>query len=220
MFNNRSKKGKKKVVVKEMLVADGRTQASIPNPSGLQRLNIPTVSMTLRYVCSTATTSTVTWANILDTVVFATSSTQVYDLFFAARLHSVEVWTPPAVLGVNASTQCTIAFDSPTQGDQRIWACSAAGGPGYVKATPSKHSLNGFTWQDSSAVGAFTFNNLPQGADIAINITFRCRMGQGAAQAAAQAASGASTGTIYFRGLDGLATASSKYNCVPASYQI
>ncbi len=217
MFN---KRGKKKKVIRERIQPDGGTLASIPNISGLQPGVSMTVPMKLRFVCSTATTSTVTWANILDTVVFAATSTSVYDLFYAVRLHSVEIWLPDADLGVNQNSQCTLAFDSPTQGDQRIYAISSLGGPGYAKCVPSRHSLNGWTWQDSSSVGCFTLNNCPVGAQICLSVTFRTRMGQGSAVAAAQAASGASAGTIYLRGLDGLAAASTKYNTVPASYQI
>ena len=202
------------------VVADGRSEFAIPNPGNLQVSGIPTVSMKLKFNCGTATTSTVTWANILDTVVFAATATSVYDLFYAARLHCVEVWLPPQVAGVATSAQMSLAFDSPTQGDQRLWVCYAGPTGGYMKCKPSNHSLNGLTWQNSSSVGGFTVNNCPIGALIQLSITFRTRMGSGSAQAAAQAASGATAGTVYFRGLDGLAIASTKFPPVPASYAI
>lgn len=216
----KSRRGRKKRVVREQLLADGKTVSTIPNPGGMQSYPLPQCSLKLRFSCSTATTSTVTWANLLDTVVMATTSTQVYDVFYAMRLHSVEIWIPPPVAGVSSSNQCGLAFDSPTQGDQRLWIASAAGGPGYVKAIPSKKSLNGLTWQDSSSVGGFTLNNCPVGAIIQLNVTVRSRLGQGSATVAAQAASGATVGTIYLRGMDGLPTASTKFPPQPASYSI
>ncbi len=89
-----------------------------------------------------------------------------------------------------------------------------------MKCKPSNHSINGFTWQSSSSVTAFTINNCPIGALIQLNVTFRSRMGSGSAVAASQAATGATTGAIYFRGMDGLASASTKFPPVPASYII
>ena len=218
MFNKKSKAQKKKAVEYVHVLSDGTTSLSIPNPGALQATGIPTVSMKLKFNVGTASTSTITWANIMDTIVFATSSTTLYDLFYSARLHSVELWLPPAVAGVATSAQASIAFDSPSQGDQRLWVCYAGPNGGYLKAKPSAHSLNGLTWQNSSSVGAFTVNNLPIGALVQLNITFRTRMGSGSAVAAAQAGSGLTTGTVYFRGMDGLAIASTKFPPVPASY--
>jgi hypothetical protein len=214
--NQKKSKGSKSVHI----VADGKSEFSIPNPGGLQATGIPTTSMKLKFNCGTATTSSVTWANLLDTVVFAATSTSVYDLFYSARLHSVEVWLPPQVAGVATSAQFTLAFDSPSQGDQRVWSCYSGPTGGYLKAKPSNHSINGMMWQNSSSVGCFTVNNCPIGALIQVNVTFRTRMGSGSAIAAAQAASGATAGTVYFRGLDGLAIASTKFPPVPASYAI
>ena len=217
MFKKSNQKGKGKVQSVHLL-ADGATESSIPNPGALQATGIPTVAMKLKFNVGTASTSTVTWANIMDTVVFATSSTALYDLFYSVRLHSVEVWLPPSVAGVATSAQATLAFDSPSQGDQRIWVCYAGPQGGYLKAKPANTSPNGMFWQNSSSVGAFTVNNLPVGALIQLNVTFRTRMGPGSALAAAQAGTGLSTGTVYFRGLDGLAIASTKFPPVPASY--
>jgi hypothetical protein len=220
MFKKSNRGKGKRSVQTVRLLADNKTEAAIPNPGGLQVTGIPTTSMKLKFVCGTATTSTVTWANLLDTVVFAVTSTSVYDLFFSARLKAVEIWLPPSVEAVSANAQCSLAFDSPSQGDQRLWVVNSGPQGGYVRAKPSNHSINGWTWQDSSAVGAFTLNNCPVGALIQLDMTFRVRMGQGSAVAAAQAATGASVGTVYFRGMDGLATASTKFPPVPAAYSI
>ena len=218
MFNKKTKSKQKKQVEYVHVLSDGTTSLSIPNPGALQATGIPTVPMKLKFNVGTASTSTVTWAMIMDTVVFATTTTTLYDLFYSVRLHSVELWLPPAQAGIATSAQASIAFDSPTQGDQRLWVCYAGPNGGYLKAKPSAHSLNGLTWQNSSAVGAFTVNNLPVGALVQLNVTFRTRMGPGSAIAAAQAGSGLQVGVVYFRGMDGLAISSTKFPPVPASY--
>ena len=123
MFKQQKSKKKSGRPVPVQLVADGKTESTIPNPGGLQVTGIPTVSMKLKFNCGTATTSSITYANLLDTVVFAASATVVYDLFYAMRLHSVEIWLPPTVGAVAVNSECGLAFDSPTQGDQRLWVC-------------------------------------------------------------------------------------------------
>ena len=220
MFNTRSrrKKGRKSSATKVVVVPDGRTELSIPNPTGLNSSGVIESVMHLRFKCSTATTSSISWANILDTVIMATTSTQAADVFYSVRLHSLEVWLPPSVGGVATSVDCGIAFDSPSQGDQKLWIVSAGPTGGYMKCKPSNRSLDGWTWQDSSSVTAFTFNNCPVGATFRLNVTFRSRMGAGSAQLAAQAGSGMTVGTLYLRGLDGLAAASTKFYPLPESY--
>ena len=220
MFKHQTSKKKSRKPVAVHLTADGKTESTIPNPGGLQVTGIPTVSMKLKFNCGTATTASITYANLLDTVVFAVTSTSVYDLFYAVRLHSVEIWLPPSLAAVAVNAQCTLAFDSPTQGDQRVRVCYAGPQGGNLKAKPSNHSANGLFWQDSASVTAFTLNNCPVGAMLQLNVTFRTRMGNGSSQAAAQAATGAQVGTVYFRGMDGLATSSTKFPPAPASYSI
>jgi len=215
---HRTRRGKQSKVRKEEIVADGRTSASIPTPGGLLSTGVIQATMKLRFVCGTATTSTITWANLLDTVIMATTTTQAADVFYACRLHSVEVWMPPSIAANAANAMLGLAFDSPTQGDQRLWVISSGPNGGYAKCTPSKHSLNGLTWQDSSSIGGFTLNNCPVGALFQLNVTFRSRIGPGSAQLAAQAGSGMTAGTIYFRGMDGLSAASTKFPPEPAAY--
>ncbi len=197
-------------------MADGKTSASIPNPSGLQAMTTIQSHMKLRFTCVTATTSTITWANLLDTVIVATTTTQAADVFYSARLKAVRVWTPPLV--GSAGYQATVAFDSPSQGDQRVFVVSSGNAGGYCECKPSKASANGKFWEDSSSVGAFTVNSMPVGTLVEVDIVFRSRFGTGSAVIAAQAGSGMTVGTIYLRGLDGLAAASTKFYPQPASY--
>lgn len=216
MFRSNRNKPKKVKARREVLIADGKTSATIPNPGGLQVYGTIQCPMKLKFTCTTATTSTVTYANILDTVVMATTSTSLADVFYSARLKAVRIWTPP-LAGSNAY-QATIAFDSPSQGDQRVWVVSSGPTGGYCECKPSKSSANGKFWQDSSSIGAFTINSMPVGTLIELDLVFRSRIGPGSAVTAAQAGSGLTAGTIYLRGLDGLAAASTKFYPQPASY--
>ncbi len=203
---------------KEMLLADGRTQASIPVRGGVGLCN-PESALSLEWVTNQVYTGTVTWRMLLDTVVMATTSTAGSDVFYSMRLHYVEIWTPDAAAGVVANWP-SLAFDSPSQGDQRVFQIPCTANGGYAKCKPAKTSINGLTWQTSSSVGAFTLNNLGVGTIIRISCTVRARLGSGSATSAANALSGATAGTMYLRGLDGLATASSSFSCIPAAYQI
>ncbi len=215
MFRSKHNRKNRKVR-KEALVADGKTVATIPNPGGLQAYGTIQCPMKLKFTCTTATTSTITWANILDTVVVATTSTQLADVFYSARLKAVRIWTPP--MAGNNAYQATIAFDSPSQGDQRVWVVSSGPTGGYCECKPSKNSINGKMWEDSSSVGVFTVNSMPVGTLIELDLVFRSRLGPGSAALAAQAGSGLTAGTIYLRGMDGLAAASTKFYPQPASY--
>ncbi len=199
-------------------MADGRTAASIPVRGGVGLCN-PESTLSLEWVANAVYTGTITWRMLLDTVVMATTSTAGYDVFYSMRLHYVEIWTPDVAAGVVANWP-SLAFDSPSQGDQRVFQIPCTSNGGYAKCKPSNKSLNGLTWQNSSSVGAFTLNNIGIGTIVRIHCTVRARMGSGSATAAANALSGATAGTIYLRGLDGLATASSSWSCIPVAYQI
>ena len=198
------------------LIADGHTSAAIPVRGG-QGMPNPTSSITLDFVTNAVFTGSISWQNLLDTVVMATSTTTVCDVFYSARLKSVEIWSPPTVAGVVAGWP-SLAFDSPSQGDQRVVQIPSGPNGGYVKCKPSNHSINGWTWQDSSALNAFTLDNMAVGTVLRVKLVMRSRMVS--VQPAASAASGAVTGSIYLRGLDGLAAASCKFYVIPQAYQI
>ncbi len=215
MFNSKRKKSKNQPR-KEILVADGRTAATIPIPGGMVAKSLPESSMSLDYVLNAATSQSITWRQILDTVVFASSSTVGYDLFYSAKVHYVDIWTPPTTFVALGAP--SLAFDSPSQGDQKVYNIPVGPQGGYCRCKPSMRTINGLTWQSSSSVTCFTLNSLSAGTYLRISVTFRAR--QGSPVAAQNALSSATTGAIYLRGLDGLAKASSVFNCVPYNYQI
>ncbi len=198
-------------------MADGKTAATMPIPGGLVAKSAPESAMSLEYVLNATYTGSITWRNILDSVLMASSATVGYDVFYSARVHYVEVWTPPTVLGVAAGAPA-LAFDSPSQGDQKVYNIPVTPQGGYCKCVPSKNSINGLTWQQSSSLTCFTLNSFTAGTLIRISVVFRARMLS--SNAAQNALSGATAGFVYLRGLDGAAKASSAFNCVPYNYQI
>ena len=204
-------------MVREVLVADGKTAATMPIPGGMVAKSAPESSMSLEFFVNAATTQTISWRQLLDCVVMASSSTVGQDLFYSAKLHYVEVWTPATQAGVSYGGP-SLAFDSPSQGDQKVYNIPIGPQGGYCKCVPSKRSINAWTWQASSSVTCFTLNSFSVGTFIRLSVTFRARMGS--AVTAANALSGATTGAIYLRGLDGQAKASSVFNCVPYNFQI
>ena len=215
MFKPKGRKSKSKPV-REVLVADGKTAATIPIPGGMVAKSLPECSMSLDFVVNATTTQTISWRQLLDTVLMATSSTVGADMFYSARLHYIDVWTPPSTyvqLGAPS-----IAFDSPSQGDQKVYNIPVGPQGGYCRCKPSLTTLNGLTWQSSSSVTCFTLNSFSVGTYLRLSVTFRAR--QGSAVAAQNALSGAVAGALYLRGLDGQAKATSVFNCVPANYQI
>lgn len=213
-----SRRRQKKKALREVIVADGRTAATIPVRGGVGLPN-PESALSLDFVANQNYTGTITWRNILDSMVMATTSTAGYDVFYSCRLHYVEIWTPDSAAGVVANWPA-LAFDSPSQGDQRVFQVPCTSNGGYAKCKPAKTSLNGLTWQTSSSIGCFTLMNIGIGTIVRVKATFRGRLGQGSSQVAANALSGATVGTVYLRGLDGLATASSSWSTIPANYQI
>ncbi len=219
MFNTRRKpKSRKNKVIRESLVPDGRTISTIPNLSGLNPSMTLTVPVKLKFVANASTSlQDITWANIMDWIVLATTATQGYDLFYNVRLHSVEIWSPDADTAVVPSN-CAISFPSTTQGDERTYQCIGAGGPGYVKAKPSNKSAGGLFWQASSSVVAFQLLGVNTGTLFQVSLTYR--LGYNSATAAGQALSSATAGKVYLRGMDAKSAASTSFPAIPISFAI
>ncbi len=223
MFKNNShrmtsKSRRRRQVVREEIVPDGKTMATIPTLSGLQPSMTITVPLKLKFVCASATTlQDITWANIMDWVVLATSSTSGYDLFYNVRLHSIEAWAPDADVG-SIPTNCSISFPSTTQGDERTYLLVSSATGGYVKAKPSDKSAGGLFWQASSSVVAFQLLNCNVGVLFQISLTYR--LGYNSAVAAGQALSSATAGKVYLRGMDAKAAASTSFPALPPNFAI
>jgi hypothetical protein len=165
----------------------------------------------MRFQCTTSGTQVVNFADIMDMLLVATSATAVYDVYDVCRVNLVEVWCASASGGVpvTVSVQFNGANSVGQAGDGRIIADTVMGNePAHVRARPDRRSIAGQWGGSASGVAAFTVVT-PTGSIIDVDVSYRNTV---AAPALAQVvAVGATVGQFYYRGLDGVATATTKY---------
>jgi hypothetical protein len=164
----------------------------------------------MRFSVGTALTlEPILFADLLDTILFAATATAGYDVYDQVRINSVEMWAAP-VIGGTAQVLCQ--FDGQNLGaigDGKIHSDSSMGiQPAHIVARPEKDSQCA-QWQ-FSAGGAQAFSlTAPVGAIVDVDLSFRTV--QSIAPVAAQnALVGATVGELYYRGLDGVAIATTK----------
>jgi len=158
----------------------------------------------LRFTVTAAASVTITYQNILDALLVATSAIAGFDLFDLVKIRSVEVWSQ-AALGTPSTITVTYATAT---GDRSIHTDTSLGvKPAYILAIPSKNSLASF-FQASAAGQAFVVV-CPAGSILDLSCTYR--VSNAAAVAAQNALVGATVGEFYYRGLDGLATAGTNF---------
>ncbi len=168
-------------------------------------------AVTLRYLTGAAANvyTSITFANLLDTLLVALTAVTAQDLFQTVKIRRVRVWSVPA-LGTTSSV--SVEFSGVTAGivgDQAIHTDTSMGiEPAYVSARPSPKCLAA-DYQVSSAAVAFILN-CPPGSVLDLELSFRSQYATANA-AAAVAPVGATPGAQYIRGCDGLATAASQF---------
>lgn len=162
----------------------------------------------LRFVTSSAVSQSITFQNLLDTILMATTATTGADLFVSVKVRRIQVWATP-VLG-NA-TSISLLFGGGAAGavgDQKLHTDTSMGiQPAHVAARPAAKSLAS-NYQVSSVDEAF-FVVAPSGAVVDVEMSF-----VGSFNAAVPAQNplvAANPGAVYLRGLDGLATATTKF---------
>jgi len=166
-------------------------------------------SRTIRFRATAAAQTAITFQNLLDTILVATTATAGTDLFQAVRIRRVRAWAVPA-LGTSASI--SVEFSGVTAGivgDQAIHTDTSMGiQPAHVDARPTARSLAA-DFQLSSSANAFLIM-CPAGTVVDVELDYRSQYLF--ANAACQNALVAATaGVQYLRGLDGLAIATSNF---------
>jgi len=162
----------------------------------------------LRFTLNAAmANSAITFQNLLDTILFASSAVVGYDVFATVKIRKVEVWSM-AILGATSTIDVLFAGATAGQiGDQRLHTDSSMGvEPAHVSARPSPKAL-GSNYQISTAGTAFTIT-APVGSVVDLHLSF-CNT-FAVPQAAQNALVGATVGATLLRGFDGLAAATSK----------
>jgi hypothetical protein len=166
----------------------------------------------LRFVTNAAVAQDITFQMLLDTILVATSATAGYDLFWMVKVRFVELWASP-LLG--SAVTVGVNFDGNAaglSGDARYHTDTSMGvQPAHVKAKPSPKSQSAL-FQFSGLASAFNIN-CPSGTVVDVGLTF-VQSSQAQAKNVSNALVGATVGAPYWRGLDGLAIATTKFTPV------
>jgi len=159
----------------------------------------------LRFTVTAATGNfVITYQNLLDSILIATTAIQGFNLFDLVRIVKVEVWSQAAI---GTPTTVGVTFVT-TTGDRAIHTDTSLGvKPAHVLAHPSPLSLASF-FQLSGGGNAFIIQ-APGGSIVDVSVELRTI--NSLPIVAQNALVGATVGDIYYRGLDGLASAGTNF---------
>jgi hypothetical protein len=191
----------------------GREAQSHPPQTSFQLAT----SRRLRFSVTTALTEApITFQNLLDTIAVATSATTAQDLFTHVKVKAVEMWSVPVVGNVALVACAFTGISAGAAGTGRVISDTSMGiQPAHIIARPERMSQVG-QYQPSGAKVAFELT-CPVGAIIDLVVSFRNALDNGAT-ATQNVPVAASGGQLFYRGLDGLAIATTQIPPqVPAS---
>jgi hypothetical protein len=182
-----------------------RAQAlQIPHPPSIGSFAV-THNVRLRFVANAAVNVNVSWQNILDTIVTASTALSLQDVFHIVRIRRIQVWSIPAQGTTNTVSVAFTGLTTAWAGDAAVHTDTSMGvEPAYVSARPARRSVAA-DFQLSATSSAFTLI-CPVGSVIDLEATFRNVPGK--TVTALNASVGAIIGAMSFRGLDGLPAAS------------
>jgi len=183
-------------------------KSRIPHPPALASYEVRH-STVLRFDANAAFSTNITYQNLLDLICVATTAAAPYNLFEMVKVRKVEMWASGG-LGVNISVSCCfIGAAVGVTGDQALHTDTAMSiEPAHISCRPSARSQASL-FQTSGNNIAFVINGV-QGTVIDVHLSYRGGT-NGAAQNAQNVSIGAPVGSTIFRGLDGLAVATSKF---------
>jgi hypothetical protein len=208
----RKQKSKKGVQRRQTLGSPMRSLAT--HPPQINKVAI-THRPTLRFVAlgtAAVINVNITYQNLLDSMLVATSATAVSQLFEFVKIHRIRVWgaSPSPTAAGNAPGIRAVGVEyagvtSGAYGDQEIHMDQSMDiFPAFVDAVPSRKAQCS-EWQASATIIAFKLL-APPGSIVDIEASFRSTWGS--SNSAQTTGTGLSAGATYFRGLDGLAAAS------------
>jgi len=163
-------------------------------------------------VNATLTQQVITYSNLVDTVCIVATSTSLYNLFRAVRVLSVEMWDSALS---NAISSIGILFgenDSNQGGTQCMTTDTSLGiQPAHLFKKPAKGSLSS-QWHVGFGPNTTQAFVLWCSASCIIDVHLEFRSSSiGSANGAALACVGGVVGAVAYRGLDGLAIATTKF---------
>jgi hypothetical protein len=165
----------------------------------------------LRFQVATPVTQLVTFTDLLDCMLIATSATAVYQQYDFVRVKFVEVWCASITLGIPVTVSVTFNGGSSNGAvcDGRIISDTVMGSePAHVKAYPDPLSICGQWQTNNSTSSAFT---LVTPANAIVDVMVEYKNVVSAPELAQVVAVGATIGQTYYRGLDGVAIATTKF---------
>jgi hypothetical protein len=177
-----------------------------------------TYSRILRFTCNSAVAQNITFQNLLDTILFTTTATVPFDLFFMVRIRRIRLW---GIAALGTPESLYVLFDGTSagfQGDRKMHTDTSMGiEPAYVDCRPASKSLASM-FQISSAQNAFNID-CPAGTVIDVHLDFKGDT-LGNATQAQNVSVAANVGVIAYRGLDGLAVATTKFSVPTGIYSV
>jgi len=162
----------------------------------------------LRFLTNAAVAQTISYQNLLDTILMSVTALSQVDVFHAVKIRKIEVWSMPAI-GAASTVEVQLSGSTAgSQGSYRIVTDTSMGvQPAHVKVSPGRMTLASM-YQPSSAATAFSII-APTGSVVDVELSFK--NDPGLSVAAQNASVGATIGSIGYRGLDGLAVATTKF---------
>jgi hypothetical protein len=173
----------------------------------------------MRFQCTTAGTQSITFQNLMDAYLVATTATAVFEVFDAVKINFVEIWSAPVSFG--APLSIALEFNGGTTagivGDARAFSdTSMSSEPAHIKCRPSARGNVGM-WNEASGNTAWTMTT---GVNAIIDVDVSYRNLISAPALAANLAVAATPGQFYYRGLDGLAAAGTKYPAITVNADV
>ncbi len=168
------------------------------------------VKKTLRFKANAAVNVNVTSVGVLDMLCMADTATTAQRLFSSVRLDSVEVWSPMASDLVPVT--CSVEFQAPSAtsiGSPNFLHSDTSMGSdhcAHLRTSPSPSSIASM-WQSRTATNTLFTLVCPANSIVDVHLTLCLQNGE-PATAVTGAPVGATVGTVYCRGLDGAAAAS------------
>jgi hypothetical protein len=186
----------------------GQPNSVIPHPPPITNIAI-SHDTKLRFVSTANVTLAITYQNLLDTILVAVTAVLGYQLFDLVKIRRIQAWSQVSS-GVNTVSLHFVGRSDGLIGDDKAHSSSSMGiQPAYLNAKPDPKSQAGQFQKASSAV-AFNFY-CPAGTIVDLSLSYRSAMEGNAPTAAQYALIAATIGNVYYRGMDGLQTASTKF---------
>jgi hypothetical protein len=179
----------------------------ISHPPSIGSYNV-THGTRLRFLANAAFAGNITYQNLLDTILWADTTTVPVDVFHTVKIRKVEAWVLPTI---GSAATLEVEFSGVTAGSQgtnKIVTDTSMGiQPAHVSAAPGRESLAS-KWQLSSTAVAFALT-CPSGSVIDVELSFKNNPGE--VKAAQNVSVAATAGSLNFRGLDGAAVATTVF---------